>query len=436
MDATATVGPRSGPLLRWLGAGWGLEQGPGLGLALDELDLSRLPDGRMASAFWLRLEGEQPAGTSADLVVAAVALLRARLATQISMNPALIVTGAGSVGLDQAGRPRVLPVEGWPEKIAALAARLEGLAGAEALLLCPVEQSADVSALLAARGLEGRAQICPVAAPSELHRALRGLLGGAAPGLEGWPPAAEEARRLLERAQVIAEQGGLGYLGVEHVALALVESGAAGPTIEQMRRFLAPASLRPVLTGVVLVNDDPGLTPTPRLGRVAAALDPHFEPEQLAATLTADPGSVLHVLAGCDLGAVVPRMRSEILVETALGQETDGPPFLGGLEVLGGPEDGRPLWLSPGETLGRWAPQGAPSVSLYERSRLRDRLLSRVHLEMSEGGRVLVRRPIRMLVHGLERVVEAGSAVEPGPGQVLRLTPFTWLLTTARPQAV
>jgi hypothetical protein len=298
-------------------------------------------------------------------------------------------------------------------------------------VLCPAEQAASVAAFLADRGLSRRATPCPVATPASLPRALGRLCADPGAWLDGWPPASDEVQPILERAQTIASQIGLGYLGVEHLALALVESAAPGAAVERLRRSLSPFALRPILTGVVLVGEDPGICPTPRLRRVGAALEPDFGPDDLATALAADPSSVLHVLAGRDLSAAVPLVAADANVETARGLETGGAPFVGALEVLGGPEDGRALWLSPGDTLGRWAPQGAPTVSLYEHTRLRDRLLSRVHLEMLDEGRIRTRQATRMLVHGLERVLEPDTLLGPRAGDVLRLTSFSWLLATA-----
>lgn len=430
LDVTVTVGPRLGPLVRWLGAGWGLELGQGLAPALEALGVDALPDGRRASGFWLSLEGERPAGTSADLVIAASVLLRSGQAAELTREgaPAWVVTGSGCLGLDAEGRPSVEAVSGWPEKIRALSARLAGLSGARALLLHPAAQGAEVVRALEAEGLSERVTLAPVQDPGGLERALRPVLGGQAWRPAGWPAPSPEVERVLERARAYAEQMALGYVGVELVALVLVETGAAGPALNQLRWTLSPAQLRPALQGVVLTGDPSEPQPTPRLIRTGARLHPGFSLEALATALVQDARSVLHVIAGRDLGLGLSVQSVDNSFETARGAVFTFTPCSGVFEVLGGPEDGRWIRPSPGETIGRWAPEGGPGHGLYRESCLKDRLLSRAHITSNGGGRVLARQGVRTLVAGLERPIGAGQTVELNAGDILKLTPFTWLL--------
>lgn len=429
VDVSVSVGPRTGPLVRWLGAGWGLELGSGLAPALDELDISRLADGRAASAFWLQVAGERPAGTSADLVLAAAILLRARASgarPQVAESPEVVVTGSGSIEQDVDGSPRVVAVQGWPEKLSALAARLPGLGSAGVLLLHPADQERAVVAALADLGLTERVRLRAVDRPASLVLALDGLLGEVAEPLPGWPTPSPEAARVLKHARGHAGSPALGYFGVEHVAQALIESGAAGIAIDQLRRSLWPALLRPPLSlGVVVAGASSEPLPTPRLLRLGARLLPGFGPDALARALCEDSTSPLHVLAGGDLMLAVPSLSEDLSFETVRPTELDSPAFCGHLEVQGGPEDGRRVRMGQGEILGRWAPQGAPHHALYETTRIKDRALSRSHLEYVGYGRVRALQGLRALSAGAERVVEPGEILQVNAGDALRLTAVT-----------
>ena len=90
------------------------------------------------------------------------------------------------------------------------------------------------------------------------------------------------------------------------------------------------------------------------------------------------------------------------------------------LEVVGGPEDGRKVVLSRGQTLGRWSERGGPDVGLFEATGAWDAYLSRTHLRWLGEGWVELLRPGR---------TTSGQVVR-GPvalvvGQVVWLTPTT-----------
>lgn len=427
VDATASVGPRVGPLVRWLGTGWGLELGSGLVPALEEIGVGTLPDGRSVSAWWLRVTGERPTGTSADLVLAVAILLVARLGPEghPGEGSQALVTGSGSLELDPQGRPRVVEVQGWPAKIAALATHLAASPCAHVLLLHPAAQAEEVQAALDAHGLE--VQAVGLDDAGALPQALADLLPDEAWRPAGWPALPPELARLLRQARRHAQQTSPSYVGVEHLTLALLESGARGETLDRLRYLLAPAQLRPTVQGVALIGAPGEPTPTPRLCRLAAALPPAPGAEDLARALVSDPATPLHGLAGGDLALRLPAVVPELSFETAHAQGAPIGGFAGVLEVQGGPEDGRLLRMSAGQALGRWAPEGAPEHALYQDTPLKDRFLSRAHLVYLGEGRLRLRQSARLIGLGQDRALEPGQELRIEAGQVLRLTPLTWL---------
>ncbi len=209
-----------------------------------------------------------------------------------------------------------------------------------------------------------------------------------------WRPAglarpSPEAASLLETARTLATELGGGYVGVEHLALALERWGGGGVRTRSLR-FLCPyAELRAIIGAFTPTEassqDDKG---TSRFRRVA--LSDGFSADELWASLLDDPGLVLHDLGkfGEIARAAAPTGLSTLMsFHDGLVDEEVARPAVR-LEVVGGPEDGR--WFEPhaGETIGRWGDASPPTHALYADTAVTDRRLSRQHLRWEGAGRV------------------------------------------------
>lgn len=263
-------------------------------------------------------------------------------------------------------------------------------------------------------------------------------------------------RTILDAAQVRGERDG--FVGVEHVALALAEG--EGPTAlaaafaGYKERILAPFSALRRLEGTEVQRTD-------RLAALLAQLPDLADPWALASALLRSPALV--ALLG---PAAISSMRRTLLAGSGTAYSTavsalasDGSPSgelragagtasstnpgalpnedepmvpLGGLvfEVVGGPEDGRVLRLhSPGQLLGRWGGRSSPGPGELFAGGATSSRVSRRHLEYLGGGRV------RLLASGRHHPVGGGSVVyrvsrrSPSPdGPVLELDCFDRLL--------
>lgn len=243
---------------------------------------------------------------------------------------------------------------------------------------------------------------------------------------EGWPRPAPDARALLSATAAIAAELGSGFVGVEHVALAL-ERWPGGSGAARMLRLLCPrAELRAglaALTPIEVTGLD--LRGTPRLRRLMPREG--FDGEELLRTLLADPHSPLTDLTGAqDLS----RMLTVANASATLGslselQEPSRAVPATRLEVVGGPEDGRLLRVHPGDTVGRWGDAEPPTHALYADTAVTDRRLSRRHLRWEGPGRVTCLRRSSVRRNRADRAVE--GEIELLAGDVLVLSPGTRL---------
>lgn len=245
----------------------------------------------------------------------------------------------------------------------------------------------------------------------------------APPTPEGWPaPAADTAGWLGEAAR-LAEDAGRGFLGVEHLLLAL----PAGRGALALARHALEARRAPLLAGLGALQrrgEPAGLAPTPRLLRLASALEPGFDADDLWAALAAEPA--LAALLDLSSASAAASFRGQTL-EAA-------PPWASGhptaLELVGGPEDGRVLRPAPGEWIGRAEAENPDG--LYPRPGPVDPYLSRRHLRWLGEGRVSLARPGRLIRAGeAERAVAGELALV--AGDVLLLSPVTRLLAREAP---
>ncbi|MCB9743965.1 MAG: CHAT domain-containing protein [Alphaproteobacteria bacterium] len=255
---------------------------------------------------------------------------------------------------------------------------------------------------------------------------------------EGWPRPAPEAAALLLGARELAERRGHGFVGLEHLCLALERAPGGGPLTARVRVKLGDAPAR-LLARLSRLEPQPEGQPdwrgTPRLRRWAGTLPPGFDLDALWRCVAEDPHHGLHALVD---GGLLPPEQSPETVDPSLffgeaparesGPRGFGP--AGALELIGGPEDGRVLRLRPGQSLGRaWEGAGA-APSLYAGTALGDRRLSRKALTWVGPGQLQLHRPAVLERWGQRQELRA-PALSLSIGEQLLLTRSTRLLAVA-----
>jgi hypothetical protein len=172
-----------------------------------------------------------------------------------------------------------------------------------------------------------------------------------------WPTAAADADEVLDQAVELAN--GSGFLGVEHLAAAVVRVARPSPLIS-----LALPCLQLVAAMLVPTESDGRLRLSPRMDVLVRLLREGFTLDDLVAQLLLVPW-----VAGI-LGEPLVRRIRELVppVVTTADDPTQPAPVRGGgmaLEVMGGPDDGRVLLLTePDQVLGRWDPNVSSPTTL------------------------------------------------------------------------
>jgi hypothetical protein len=219
-----------------------------------------------------------------------------------------------------------------------------------------------------------------------------------------------------------------GFIGLEHLALALARAPAPGPVLA-----LVQAQLAQLAEGVAAWAPSSGrVTVTPRLARALAALPDPFDADALLRALASmDP--VRRALPGLARLVARPpagpgtRLASDPTVGPVtrpLAVTATYPPHESGdgmlLEVVGGPEDGRALRLVPGRALlGRQDPDRREPAEELFLGGPSDPAVSRRHLSWSGGGRMRALAHVVRLRDGAEEGFDAAFDVR--PGDVLQL---------------
>ncbi len=211
------------------------------------------------------------------------------------------------------------------------------------------------------------------------------------PALAALPALAAPAERAWARAAALARGWGLGFLGLEHLGLALLESPEPLPGRARLALKRLEDELRAPLHGLTARAEmDAGLVLSPRAAALARRLSPGDDLPELLAALAMDEGPLIG-LAGALEPPPDPGDTALSGVEGPAPAASPAPPTA--LEVLGGPEDGRRLDLLPGEELGRHHPERPGPHALYAGGGVEDRALSRRHLCWLGPGRVALLHP-------------------------------------------
>lgn len=264
----------------------------------------------------------------------------------------------------------------------------------------------------------GLADPRPEARPSrfQLHvasaeAATRSVLAGSR---LTWPPCSSDTLALLQAAERLASSVEHGFVGVEHLLLALLDSGDRGPGVRRLR-VRASAAATHLLTPIGSMHLKPdaptGLRPTPRLLALVGA---HPSLDALCSAVLHDPG---HALAW-----LLPT--SNVDGSATVAPTSTESPLADALEVVGGPEDGRVIPLVEGLVLGRASRSSRATGpgGLYADSALTDPALSRSALRVD--GEIRIAKALSLGPPGA-RVPPDGSAWRPRVGDQLELTAST-----------
>ena len=272
------------------------------------------------------------------------------------------------------------------------------------------------------------------------------------PWLPGWPAPDKALLSLMEEALHRAHQGGEGYVGFEHLGLALSAMDdddwrlkGVGITLyfrSQLRRNqealsrllegLKPKGLSDPPTGpaadALATVPPPAVVaspmPSPRLVALGARLAAGAGLDQLWTAIFADPRQPLLKVApngelSADPSTIAPKV---------------GQGLPAGFQVIGGPEDGRDVWPRSGELVGRGGRASRADHKLYEHTLLQDGMLSRSALVWGEGGVVEIRQRARRERAGEKETLEPGEHTL-FVRDLLLLGPATRLRILAEPAA-
>lgn len=247
----------------------------------------------------------------------------------------------------------------------------------------------------------------------------------------GWPGLAPEAEALVARAIELSEQIGSGFLGLEHLALAVVTSPPEGQTFQWRAQLLRIQEQISQQLGGFTAISEARPCPTPRLRAMASELK-----------AGASSGDLRRVLQDVEVWRQLylaarwpwPQDRNGETIHTLPVIGADETAALGlSLEVLGGPEDGLVLRPTPGDVLGRGDDGPRTTLRLYQTTDAYDGRLSRTHLEFVSPTCARALRRLELGRRGKPLQVQQGQELELAHGDLLRLTPYTQLLVREGP---
>lgn len=246
-----------------------------------------------------------------------------------------------------------------------------------------------------------------------------------------------EAEQVLFHAMDMAPAQG--FLGIEHLSLALSRSTGPSPLLSAVCSSLEALGQQ-VLAYGLRAGDK--WFPSPRVRSLLATLPPDFDLEAVLNRIVAVPWVFRQLPPRVYLPVVGLSPRTDGRNDT-LPLDFFSPANASGgaelrlvLEVWGGPEDGRRIQLSPeGGSLGRWDPsphesweqeglRSAKSTWLFQDSLATDRTVSRRHLHFTSSHIVTALGPTTLERAGTVRGIQ-GESVSLELGDVLRLGRLT-----------
>ena len=195
---------------------------------------------------------------------------------------------------------------------------------------------------------------------------------------EGVASGDERAAAYWQSARELAEQHGHGFVGVEHLLMALdgVDGGGVHTSTARRMRLAGRALSRLGNLSVAAGERTADWRGTPRL-RSLEGLSPGHALEEIWTRLLLNPNRGVQ---GLDLEGDGPGLSTPARWGRAPAEK---------LEVVGGPEDGRCVQLHSGEKLGRWWPGRSLDHGLYQECFVEDPSLSRSGaLIWHDGGQV------------------------------------------------
>jgi DNA-binding winged helix-turn-helix (wHTH) protein len=198
----------------------------------------------------------------------------------------------------------------------------------------------------------------------------------------GCPTPGADASALLSTARQTAEERGDGFVGLEHLLLALERHPVEGEGADHARAILRGGRFEVRLAQLVPSKDErqPDWRGTPRLQTIVAGLSDDFGAEVLMDAIAREPARGLQAID----------LEFSLLEVTGSpwGQRT-----VQCVEIAGGPEDGRRLRPKPNEWIGRAWPGHEVDHGLYAECVLEDATISRRgDLLWLGDGRVRLRR--------------------------------------------
>ncbi len=246
---------------------------------------------------------------------------------------------------------------------------------------------------------------------------------------EGWPEPGPDAASLLVEARRLAVEQGAGFVGLEHLALALVASPEVPRSLMRLKHALAQraSDIEAGLLALAAGTGDPDWRGTQRLRGLADRLPDRFDATTLWAVMSADEAHRLHAAVGLQLGQLIAGGSATTIDSGVVALGGFAPTLATELEVAGGPDDGRVLRPLPGAVIGRWDEGQDPTFGLYIRTALTDRRLSRSHLTWAGPGSAVARKSAERVRAGSRRELPAGQDIELWAGDLLVLSDGTWL---------
>lgn len=233
--------------------------------------------------------------------------------------------------------------------------------------------------------------------------------------LDAWPRGTAEAEAALTHAEGLGRVQG--FLGVEHLAQILSRWEPASPRLRLFQPALGEVG-RDLVSFGLDARESPSVTP--RILALSECLEQGYDLDALLTVILDVPWVHAQLSPQLLAHAAEPRPGvSKTTLRIDSGEITrrlaqEGVEGIG-LEVWGGPEDGRRVELvHPGQLVGRWDPDGGPGAEtgLYRDGIGVDRTVSRRHLRYDGDTTVSVLAPTRLKRRRAEAPIGGPVALE------------------------